>query len=263
MKFLFWNTHHNKDINATISELIIENNISIAVLAEYTAKADELVNLLSTKGVKIKEYSSCCKRIKILGKVKDVEPRLDTEHTTIQIINDTDILCCVHLNSQIYSGHKAHREILIAQIINDIQTVESELSTENTIVVGDFNINPYDSSFIDARYFHGMPIYAEAKRKSRIIAGKEFFMFYNPMWNLLGDSQQPYGTYYYSGNDTVNTYWNIYDQVIIRPALKDRFVSSSLKILTETRTKFLLDHSGHPDRNISDHLPIVFEIKEN
>lgn len=263
LKFIFWNTHCNENINTIISELVTENDISIVILAEYTAEADELVGMLSLNDVEMKEYSSCCERIKILGKIEDVEPRLDTEHMTIQIINNTDILCCVHLNSQIYSGHKEHREILIEQIIKDIRNVENELSTENTIVVGDFNINPYDSSFIDARYFHGMPIYEETRRKSRTIAGKEFFMFYNPMWNLLGDSRQPYGTYYYSGNDTVNTYWNIYDQVIIRPALKGRFVSDSLKIITETSNRFLLDHNGHPDKKISDHLPIIFEIKED
>ena len=49
-------------------------------------------------------------------------------------------------------------------------------------------------------------------------------MFYNPMWNLLGDAQEPYGTYYYAGNGhPINTYWNIYDQVIIRPALRGTF----------------------------------------
>ena len=87
-------------------------------------------------------------------------------------------------------------------------------------------------------------------------------MFYNPMWNLLGDSQEPYGTYYYSGNDTENTFWNIYDQVIIRPVLRERFVIESLKIIKETKTRFLLNNSGHPNKKISDHLPIMFEIQE-
>ena len=57
--------------------------------------------------------------------------------------------------------------------------------------------------------------------------------------------------------------WNIYDQVIIRPALRARFVENSLRIIKETKTRFLLDSNGHPDKKISDHLPIVFEIKED
>ena len=87
-------------------------------------------------------------------------------------------------------------------------------------------------------------------------------MFYNPMWNFLGDFSEPYGTYYHSTADTVNPYWNVYDQVIIRPSLRKRFVDENLKIITETTTMSLLDKNKHPNRSISDHLPITFEIKE-
>ena len=44
------------------------------------------------------------------------------------------------------------------------------------------------------------------------------------MWNLFGDFDSPHGTYYYGGSSTNNTFWNIYDQVIIRPGLRKRFV---------------------------------------
>ena len=262
MKILFWNTHNNQDINTTLSELILENRASIVVLAEYAADMDTLISLLSSHGLNMKQYINCCDRIKMMGCVDDVEPKMDTQHTTIQVINKDYILCGVHLNSQMYSGNMGYREILIAQLIQDIQNVEKELKTENTMIVGDFNINPYDTSCIDARFFHGIPIFEETKRKERTIAGKSFKMFYNPMWNFLGDFNEPYGTYYYNGNDSNSTYWNIYDQVIIRPMLKEKFVNESLKILTETETRYLLDKNGHPDKNISDHLPIIFEIKE-
>lgn len=260
---LFWNTHRNADINSVICELIAENNISIVVLAEYVADIGELIGLLSIRHrIKMRAYNGCCERIKVIGMVKNVMPYFDNGNTTIQVIDNRDILCCVHLNSKIFSDHQGYREILIEQVIREIQRIEKDLGTENTIVVGDFNINPYDPSCMDARYFHGMPIYEESERKSRTIAGTEYSMFYNPMWRLLGDEKKPYGTYYHSGNDTINTYWNIYDQVIIRPAVRKRFVDESLKIVTETQTRYLLNTKGHPDENISDHLPIIFEIRE-
>ena len=262
MKYLFWNTHNNNDINEVLSEIIIENDISIVLLAEYTADGEELLNKLTMKNIDMEKYVSCSPRIKMFGKIENIQNRKDTDNAVIRIINDKDILCCVHLNSKIYSGHDEYRGILIEQIINDIQKLENELNTENTIIVGDFNSNPYDSNLINARYFHGLPVYEETKRKLRRIAGKDFLMFYNPMWNLLGDFQEPYGTYYHSGNDAVNTYWNMYDQVIIRPSLRNRFKEESLMIIKETKTKFLLDNKGHPDKKISDHLPIIFEIME-
>ena len=262
MKVLFWNTHRNRKINIVLSELIIENNASIVILAEYTAKMDELIVALSLHGIEMRQYDSCCERIKLLGSLENVELKLDADHYTIQIINGKDILCCVHLNSKLYDGHEELREILIDQIVCDIRETEQEIGTENSIVVGDFNINPYDAGCIDARYFHGIPVCGEAERKSREVAGKKYYMFYNPMWNFLGDFQKPYGTYYCNNGKTKNTYWNMFDQVIFRPSLKKRFLKDSLKILTETETRYLLDGNGHPDKNISDHLPIVFEYME-
>lgn len=262
MKILFWNTHQNENINDILSQLVIENNASIIVLAEYSAKIEELIVRLSRYGATMKQYATCCERIKLLGSVDCVDLKLDDSHYTIQIINGKDILCCVHLNSKIQSGHEGYREILIDRIVHDIQNTEREIGTNNSIVVGDFNINPYEASCIDARYFHSIPVCSEAERGSRTIAGNEYHMFYNPMWNLFGDFQKPYGTYYYNTGSTKNTYWNIFDQVIIRPTLKTRFLKDSLKILTETTTRYLLDTNGHPDKNISDHLPIIFEIME-
>lgn len=262
MRYLFWNTHGNEKINGVLCELICENHASIVILAEYSADILELIALLTTQGVLMKHYDSCCPRITILGTIDNVELRTDSDHATIQIVNGKDILCCVHLNSKLHSDHEGYREILMTRIIHDIQEAEADVGTENSLIVGDFNVNPYDPSCIDARYFHGIPILAEAERKTRVVASEEFKMFYNPMWNFLGDSTEPYGTYYCNTGGVQNTYWNIFDQVILRPALKERFVKESLKILTETSTVFLLDQNGHPDKCISDHLPIFFEIKE-
>ncbi len=265
MRILFWNTHRNENINSVLCDIIAENNISVVVLAEYTANMELLINLLGVQGISMKQYSTVgCERIKIIGiSSLYIEPQLQTDHSSIQIVDNDIILCCIHLNSQIYSDNDGKREIYIGQIISDILKTEDSLGTDNTIIVGDFNINPYDKSCISAACFHGLPIYDESKRKSRTVAGKEFLMFYNPMWNFLGDFKKPYGTYYKNSGDTVSTYWNIYDQVIIRPSLRERFIDDSLKILTKTESISLLDKNGHPEQSISDHLPIIFEIMED
>ena len=265
MKYLFWNTHKNEKINLVLIELIAEYDISMVILAEYTADMNELLTLLNICGLSMEQYPTIgCDRIHILGKRKlNIEPHLQTDHSSIQIIDRDIILCAIHLNSKIYSDHEEIRNILIRQIITDIRKVEEKLNSNHTIIVGDFNINPYDRSCINAQYFHGMPIYEESKRQSRKIAGQEFYMFYNPMWNFLGDFNKPYGTYYHNSSDSLNTYWNIFDQVILRPQLRGRFVDKSLEIITHTRKLSLLDRNGHPNHDISDHLPIVFEIKEN
>ena len=88
MKYLFWNTHNNSDINDILCELIVENDISMVCLAEYTAKADELIKKLSVQNVNMMEYGSCSERIKMFGEAKNIQYRTDTDHAVIRIINN-------------------------------------------------------------------------------------------------------------------------------------------------------------------------------
>ena len=264
MKVLFWNTHQNKDINPILYEIIVENDISLVILAEYDAQADDLIESLARRGVVMWKYiTTGCDRISIWGNISRVEPGMQSQYASIQVINDKDIFCCVHLPSKIFSQNEGMRNIAISQIISDICSIEEEMNTENTIVVGDFNIDPFEAGCINADLLHSIPVYIETQKKSRIIAGQEFRMFYNPMWNFLGDFNSPFGTYYFGGSNVDNTFWHLYDQVILRPALRERFIDNSLRILTETKSKSLLNSKGHPDKCISDHLPIVFEIRED
>lgn len=264
MRILFWNTNKNDNINEVLSELIIEQKASMVFLAEYEAEFNNLLVMLREQGVVMDRYPTPgCKRIVIIGDRNDIAPGSQTKYASLQICDRRIILCCVHLNSRIYSDHESKRAIEINRIVNDIESAEVKLNTESTIVFGDFNSNPYETNCLGAQGFHGIPVSKEAERKVRTISDESFKMFYNPMWNMFGDFSFPPGTYYYNGSDTVNPYWSIFDQVIIRPSLRKQFIDQSLKIVTSTKTFDLIDAKGHPNKIISDHLPIVFEIKED
>ena len=143
MRYLFWNTYRNEQINPILCDLIVENGISVVVLAEYSAEIKELIELLRSCGVSMQQIPTVgCDRIRILGEVGlQIEPQLQTDRSSIQVIDDNTILCGVHLNSQIYSDNAERREIDIEQIIGDLLKLEDELDTKNTIIVGDFNIS--------------------------------------------------------------------------------------------------------------------------
>ena len=87
-------------------------------------------------------------------------------------------------------------------------------------------------------------------------------MFYNPMWGRFGDeSVGPPGTYYYSSSDNLSYFWNIFDQVLIRPVLMPFFNEERMKVLTRVGDKSLLTTNGLPDADaVSDHLPLVFRL---
>ena len=82
------------------------------------------------------------------------------------------------------------------------------------------------------------------------------------MWKFFGERTPPYGTYYYNSSSIVNYYWNLFDQVIIRPSLLNAFNEEDLKILTNIGTNQLLDITKKPNKNYSDHLPLIFKIQE-
>ena len=93
MKYLFWNTHKNEKINSVLCDLIIENGISIVVLAEYVADLDELIELLDINGISMQQYPTIgCDRIHILGEVGlCVEPHEDSSFC---------MRLCLHLFAQ-------------------------------------------------------------------------------------------------------------------------------------------------------------------
>lgn len=89
-------------------------------------------------------------------------------------------------------------------------------------------------------------------------------MFYNPMWNFFGDLNTPHSTCYYDSGGAFNFYKHIFDQVIVSADMVKYFDKDNLKIVTETSSGVLVDGKGIPNRKeYSDHLPIVFGIKED
>ena len=68
------------------------------------------------------------------------------------------------------------------------------------------------------------------------------------------------GTYYYA-TSTKSYYWYTYDQVILRPELINRFNIDKLNIITEINNKSLINKGIPNKKEISDHLPIKFEIE--
>lgn len=258
MRIMFWNTYKNLSINQIICEITKEKNIDIIVLAEYQDNLQSLVKSLNMSPY----FTLGCDQIKIIGKLENVEPGMQGSRYSIQIINGKYILCAMHLPSQMSSGHQERRNIIIRTILKDIQDTEKVFHSKRSIILGDFNEDPYEDGCLSAVNFHGVPSINNTFKDYRIIEGQQFEMFYNPMWNLFGDFSSPPGTYYYASSDPKCSYWHIFDQVMIRSCLKSEFIKSSLEIIDKVGQRTLLNEKGHPKKEYSDHLPIVFELQE-
>jgi len=143
---------------------------------------------------------------------------------------------------------------------------------ERTIVVGDLNQHPFDTGIVGAEGLNATMTRFVAEKVKRTVDGVKYPFFYNPMWSHYGDSThensppgspnyEPPGTCYYKASESRWHYWNIYDQVLLRPELLPFFRNSDLKILIGDGVTSLLDNNGIPDREAySDHLPVFFRL---
>jgi hypothetical protein len=139
--------------------------------------------------------------------------------------------------------------------------VEKEIGHSRTILVGDLNMNPFDRGLAGTIGLQAVMSQEVAKGENREINEEKYPYFYNPMWSLFGDlTPGPPGTYYYDKRERyLRYYWHMFDQVLIRPSLLDRFSSGDLKILTSIGNLSLMSPTnGRP--SLSDHLPIFFKL---
>jgi hypothetical protein len=170
-----------------------------------------------------------------------------------------------HLASPLYKDLRARhsRCVSFAKAIGD---AEKAARNERTVVIGDLNVNPFDEAPLDVRALNALPDRRTVQRKDPRRFGirhvEEFRLFYNPMWSHFGDAVPPAGTCYYDkSNPEVDPLWNMFDQVLFRPGLLDRFRSKNLRILTTDGLVSFTWDDGTPNGDVySDQLPIWFQL---
>lgn len=263
MNCLFWNTGRKK-INNFIVEIVKEYDIDLLCLAEYKDNPKELLNNVSVRGKELYSIPTIgCKRIDLFsvytpGKFQHLT---ETNYYTFKRVPHPELglltFGFVHFPSKMHMQEVDFEEE--ARLFRlDIETVEEEVRSDDTILIGDFNMNPFEKGMMAATFLHAYPTTFEAKKGIRIIKQRKYKTFYNPMWNYWGDKTGPAGTYYYNGSKHQQLYWNMFDQVIFRPSLISKISSENIHIITHINGKDIVNKNGIP--SVSDHLPLFFRI---
>lgn len=267
-KFIFWNIN-KKPLQNTISQLAHYYDVDIVLLAECSIHSSLLLKTLNQDNQAAYHYAPGvgCQRIEIFTRFNSdyLSPIFEDSRWTIRHLNLPGLLdillVVVHLPSKIHYSDADQKSICV-RLINDVREVEDSVGHSRTILVGDFNMNPFEDGIVAADALHSVMTKSIAAQQERTVQGKGYRFFYNPMWNMFGDFRNVNpGTYYYKKSSYTNFFWNIFDQVLVGPDLLERFDNTSLKILASDGLNNYLTHSGEPDhKNFSDHLPIKFEI---
>ncbi len=124
-------------------------------------------------------------------------------------------------------------------------------------------MSPCETGLAGAAGLNAVTSREVASHEARTVQGREYPFFYNRMWAHFGDARSSTaGTYFYDAAEHVHYYWNMFDQVLLRPERAAKFDPRKLSIVTGAGGTSLVRPDGRPDREKgSDHLPLVFEVE--
>ena len=251
-----------------VSRIALSHGVDIVILAELPVTVDEAVRLLSDGiGEEFQYAGPANLRVDIFAKCSTGQLRAihDGDKVTMRelaLAGKRPILIAgVHLASKLHlrDSDQAALGFAVARTINHH---EKQAGHDRTVVAGDFNMNPFEAGLVATPGGFNAAASRGVVRKTRRVQREEYPFFYNPMWNHFGDQgRNPPGTYYRQGSSPTEYFWNMYDQVLVRPSLMKAFPEDELIILTAVEGHSLVNRNGRPNlRAASDHLPLLFAL---
>jgi endonuclease/exonuclease/phosphatase family metal-dependent hydrolase len=270
LSFLFWNLAGNAAIAPYVARLATTYAVDVFLFAECPLDTTLIMEMLNDvrRGVYWEPKTEKTK-VRVISRLPltDLVPQFTNigGDMTIWKLKASDapflLLAAAHLPAKI-GGFSEFDQLSRAQAVaGEIAEVEDDLGSRHTVLVGDLNMNPFDPGVVNVTGIHGLMAKSLARQKDRRYKGSLYRRFYNPMWGLFGDrTPGPAGTYFWETSVPSNQHWSILDQVLVRPALMDRF--RNVQILAGDGYQSFLTEKGTPDKaNISDHLPVLFQIE--
>ncbi len=267
-RFLFWNLN-KKPLANTIARLVAAHDIDVLMFAECDITPATLLTTLNAEGTANYHYAPCreCTKIHLYARFSDqfLPIILETDRLTIRqmtLPNSLEILLAiVHVISKVrYSPQSQEEEA--RELSRTIREAENFVGHERTVLCGDLNMSPFEYGVVGAGTLNAAMTKQIALRSARTVQHRSFRYFYNPMWAHFGDATDTApGTLYYPRSDHFCYYWNMFDQVLLRPELLSMWNADTLKILKSDGGHVFLDDIGRvTDDETSDYLPIVFDL---
>lgn len=267
-KFLFWNIGR-KPLAPLVSELAEIHEVDVIILAECETDPGAMLQALNrTPEAGFRFPADFSERTIIFTRFarEFLQPAFDSPRVSIRRLTlparAPVLLATAHLPSKLYWSAES-QAFECVELARSIDAEEQTAGHRRTILVGDFNMNPFETGLVSSVGLNSVMSRRVASRKTRTVQGREYRFFYNPMWRHFGDAgSDTAGSYYYDAAEHVNYYWNMFDQVLLRPELAEHFDPTRLSIVRAVGALSLVGLDGRPEpANGSDHLPILFEVE--
>jgi hypothetical protein len=257
--FLFWNLC-KKNIASNISKLSDYYNIDLLLLCECRIKnSDLLLGINNSRSSNLFHFIGENDRgIKAFSTYSNSELEEISTHIpellVLRIKKVNVLIFVVHLPSKMHFTKDAI--FTSSQIVKEINRFENLYATSKSLVIGDFNVNPFERAMVEYNCFNSVMSMDIASQRFRQISNEKYEYFYNPMWSFFGDlSNFSPGTYLYKTHSYDNHYkWNMLDQIIMKPDLIPFFDQNSIRIVNDDGINPL--RLSKSSKNHSDHYPI-------
>lgn len=262
--FLFWNVYR-KPLAERVARLARSVDADVVVLVEVDTARDEFKAALSGVGPFRLVSDPVSEDIVVFSRLAGgtfTTPLRATRHQvlTFTVPGRAELLLAVtHLRSKLHAD--PNDQLLAAHLLaRDIRAEEGRHGHTRTVLVGDLNMNPFETGVMHCLGLNAVSSGRVAARRTRTVSGEEHPLFYNPMWGVFGDrTPGPPGTYYRTAGEAVNYYWHVFDQVLLRPDVMDGL--EELRVLDADGVGRLTTDADIPDKqSASDHLPLYFRL---
>lgn len=269
MKIVFWNIN-GKNLVQELTLLAQHINPDILILAECSLDSTTVLNCLNKHDVYYYHQDSICEKIHFFSKYNYSQIRIISSNKRYAVKNISVLgypifnLLSLHYPSKL-NWNNEDQAAQVSELRNEIEQFEIQQNSTNTVLIGDFNMNPFENSMVQHTGLNSVMSKEIALKGGRMINGKVYSYFYNPMWSFFGDkgkNDKVNGTYYLNNSKPITYFWNIFDQVLIRPSFIEYFDEDKLDIITNLGNVNLLNKNNIINKNISDHLPISCIIKQ-
>jgi hypothetical protein len=271
MNFLFWNTAQ-KDLSSEVAKLATERGTDFVILAEAMDQAASyLVSLNKRRQSRLfglaPSFVADGNRLRVFSRLPagEIVPAATDRTCSVYHVHPAGelpfTLACVHLPSALHMTPD-DRSALAGETARLIAGVEDSAGHTRTVVIGDFNMNPFEPGMIGSEGFHAVLDRRIAATGQRKVQARSRPFFYNPMWRFMNDDRLPFcGSHYYRKSVPFCHFWNTFDQVLIRPELLPAFDDAGLSLVDSAGGKSLLDANCRPNKFLhSDHLPIHLNL---
>lgn len=261
MNLLFWNLGGNNN-TSLVKDLLIERNVDIAVFAEHGSTDFDAIN--DAAGF---PYNTC-DPVNGAGKVRillrdgfqgfEVFGQRRYTILTIRCVDNTKLnVVAVHLEDSRNDPQGVARRETVSSLVAALREQECEHSCNSSVVIGDFNVQPFSPELVWATQFNATSFKEVARRMSvKSVEGRRFPFMYNPTLEHLSETKANCGSYYRaSGADSF--YWYCFDQAIVSQTLADTV--AEYKYLRQIGGISLIDDVA-PKSDISDHLPLFIRL---